>query len=136
MDDLLTPTEMYEMYQELENPVPEPPLDREPLTPIEILYTVFEDHYDETSIDAVYMMAGCQFDDTYNLLMFPFWTAIETEPATIKPVNKQPIVVYNQPMVNQKERQPRQDYERKPTTACSLADFIVPDRRNHKHKRK
>lgn len=89
------------------------------MTDIEILYTVFENHYDDDSIDEVYLMAGCDFNYAYDMLMLPF----ETNDIKIKkPKNK---TVPKQKTVN-----PREYYETKqPTNSIPLTAFM----KNMKH---
>lgn len=117
---------MYEMYETLEKQELDLPRNNEPLTPLEMLYTVFEDHYDEASVDAAYLMTGCQFDIAYDLLMLPFWTAIDSE--TVQKVQPQ---LKPTPHLSHERSSPN-----KPTMEVSLADFIVTDKCNRRHRRK
>lgn len=83
------------------------------ITDIEILYTVFCDHYDDDSIDEVYLMAGCDFDYAYDMLMLPF----ETNDIKIsKPNNR----------TNNKNitKQPEYYETKQPTTSIPLMAFM------------
>lgn len=123
----------------------------EPLSQLEMLYTVFEDHYDEASVDAVYLMSGCQFDTAFEMLMLPFSGTCETQVPDVTDVTKvsvapkptvrkcrcgQPTSAPDKAMCTVCFKEHRMASESKPTTEFSLASFIVPDKRNRKGNRK
>lgn len=115
----------------------------ESLTQLEMLYTIFEDHYDQVSVDAVYLMNCCQFDPTYEMLMLPFWTVCESQVPVVTTVTKKPTVrqcrcgqttsAPDKSMCVSCFKERREVTEVKPTTEFSLVDFIVPDKHKHKH---
>jgi hypothetical protein len=85
----------------------------ETISDIEILYTVFNDYYDDESIDAVYLMAGCDFNYAYDMLNLPF----ETNDLKIKkPKNKKKVSV--------KKTTPEYYETKKPTQNLTIYDFM------------
>lgn len=90
----------------------------EHLSELDMLYTIFEDQYDQDSIDAVYMM-GCDFNTVYDMLMLSGGSAEKEE--------KKKIVITRSLRPNTSSDHP--------TTQISLLDCLNANVRNRHHKK-
>jgi hypothetical protein len=86
------------------------------ITDIEMLYTVFCDNYDDDSIDEVYLMAGCDFNYAYDMLMLSF----ETNDIKMQKSNFQTQKTTKQTITRQQEYHET----KQPTTSIPLMAFM------------
>jgi len=118
-----------------------------PVTEIEMLYTIFEEDYDDDSIDAVYLMSQCDFNQAYDMLMLPFSHLSMRYCQCGELIPSADHSMCSTCYIYQKKRihnipssikQSTPSIERKqPTTSVSLMSFLVPERKNkNKNKNK
>jgi len=85
------------------------------ITDIEMLYTVFCEHYDDDSIDEVYLMAGCDFNYAYDMLMLGFGTNdIKTQKSKVQTYKPKQNIT----------RQQEYHETKQPTTSIPLMAFM------------